>query len=218
MCHLRGSAQPTRLFSEQNSGSAEILAYSPAFVPVYIGLGSNVGDRKANLVRAMSSLTSEPSLRLLAHSSLYSTEPVGGPPGQPEFLNAVALFEYRSAPGAPAATHSEEAARYVLRLCMEIERQAGRDRRHEQRWGPRTLDLDLIAFGMLQSEDADLYVPHPRLYDRLFVLAPLLEIGVHQTAAIDLLLAQQRRRWLESQGEQRISVLEKPAWFSPEVP
>ena len=133
MGHLRGSAPPTRLSSEENSGSTETLACAPTFVPVYIGLGSNVGDRKANLVRAMSSLASEPSLQLLAHSSLYSTEPVGGPPGQPEFLNAVALFEYRSAPGAPAATHSEEGARYVLRLCMEIERQAGRNRRHEQR-------------------------------------------------------------------------------------
>ena len=71
---------------------------------------------------------------------------------------------------------------------------------------------------MLQSQDADLYVPHPRLYDRLFVLAPLLEIGVHKTTAIDLLLAQQRLRQLESQGEQRISVVEKPTWFSPEAP
>jgi dihydroneopterin aldolase/2-amino-4-hydroxy-6-hydroxymethyldihydropteridine diphosphokinase len=122
------------------------------------GLGSNLGDRQAFLAAGVRRLqTAGP---LVAVSSLYETAPIGGPVQGP-FLNAVAVVETDSTP------------RRLLRLCREAEREAGRRRR--VRWGPRTLDVDLLLIEGVEVEARDLQVPHPRLAERRFVLQPLVE-------------------------------------------
>ena len=102
-------------------------------------------------------------------SSLHDTAPVGGPPGQPSYCNAVVLVEGVKAPP------TESAALQLLDALQGLEKQFGRDRSQEQRWGPRSLDLDLLFWGELRLEHPRLLLPHPRLHLRSFVLGPLLE-------------------------------------------
>ena len=102
-------------------------------------------------------------------SSLHDTTPVGGPPNQPIYCNAVLLVEGLKVPP------SEPAALQLLDALQGLEQQFGRDRSSEQRWGPRSLDLDLLFWGELRLEHPRLLLPHPRLHLRTFVLAPLLE-------------------------------------------
>ena len=102
-------------------------------------------------------------------SSLHDTAPVGGPPDQPRYCNAVMLVEGLQVPP------SEAAALELLDALQGLEQQFGRDRSREQRWGPRSLDLDLLFWGELRLELPLLQLPHPRLHLRRFVLAPLLE-------------------------------------------
>lgn len=132
---------------------------------VYLGLGSNLGDRAATLEQALRRLA-ERGVEITRRSGLYETAPVGEV-DQPWFLNAVA--EGRTALGA----------RRVLEVCLEVERLLGRDRLAAsfRPGGPRTLDLDLLFYGQERIEDAGLIVPHPRLHLRRFVLAPLAEIA-----------------------------------------
>jgi len=130
-----------------------------------IALGSNVGAREEHLAHALRRLSQGPDARLLRASSFVETEPVGGPPGQGRYLNGACLVETTLEPRA------------LLELLQAIERECGRDRAHETRNGPRTLDLDLILLGDLVVADEDLQVPHPRWRERAFVLAPLAEIA-----------------------------------------
>jgi 2-amino-4-hydroxy-6-hydroxymethyldihydropteridine diphosphokinase len=123
-----------------------------------IGLGSNLGDRGAHIAEAVASLAAVGAL--VRVSSMYATAPVGGPK-QGEYLNAVAVVD------------TELSARELLEQCLEIERSHGRER--AERWGPRTLDLDLLLFGDEVIDEDDLRVPHPRMLERRFVLEPLLE-------------------------------------------
>ena len=102
-------------------------------------------------------------------SSLHDTAPVGGPPDQPRYCNAVVLVE------GLKALPSEAAALQLLDALQGVEQQFGRDRSREQRWGARSLDLDLLFWGELRLEHPRLQLPHPRLHLRRFVLAPLLE-------------------------------------------
>ena len=125
-----------------------------------LGLGSNVGDRRAHLETALSGLRAR--LEVLSVSRFLATEPVGGPP-QGEFLNAAALVETELSPRA------------LLELAQALEEAAGRER--DARWGPRTLDIDLLLYGDEVVRDADLVIPHPRLHERRFVLEPLAEIA-----------------------------------------
>ena len=125
-----------------------------------LGLGSNVGDRRAHLETALHGLRAR--LEVLAVSRFLATEPVGGPP-QGEFLNAAAVVETELSPRA------------LLELARALEEAAGRER--GARWGPRTLDIDLLLYGDEIVNDADLVVPHPRLHERRFVLEPLAEIA-----------------------------------------
>jgi len=129
-----------------------------------IGLGSNLGDRRAHILEAAASLAEVGTL--VRVSSLYETEPVGGPE-QGEYLNAVAVVE------------TELSAVDLLEHCRGIERAHGRERR--ERWGPRTLDLDLLLFGQTVIDEEDLRVPHPRMTERRFVLEPLLEVWPEAT-------------------------------------
>ncbi len=123
-----------------------------------IGFGSNLGDRSSHIADAVGSLSESGSL--VRVSSLYETDPIGGPEQGP-YLNAVAIIE------------TDLSVRELLMRCLEIEREHGRERR--ERWGPRTLDLDVLLYGEQVVAGPDLTVPHPRMAERRFVLEPLLE-------------------------------------------
>lgn len=124
---------------------------------VVLALGSNLGDRLASLQGGVDALCARPGLSGVQVSPVYETAPVGGP-AQPEYLNAVLV----------AATTLS--ARAVLDRCQEAENALGRVR--TERWGPRTLDVDVIVYGTEVSDDPELTLPHPRAHERAFVLAP----------------------------------------------
>lgn len=126
-----------------------------------IAVGANLGEAERMVDQALGDLADRMSGSLVARSSLYRTDPVGGP-DQPDFVNAVAIVETDLVPLE------------VLRVLQSMENEAGRVR--DVRWGPRTLDLDVIAADDLVSEDPALTVPHPRAHERAFVLVPWLEI------------------------------------------
>lgn len=128
----------------------------------YIGLGSNIGDRQGALESALSHLHSRPEIEVAAVSSVYETSPVG-PVAQADFLNAAAELSTSLSP------------RLLLDALLSTERDLGR--RRGQRWGPRSLDLDLLLMGGRRVEEPGLTIPHPRLASRRFVLVPLLEIA-----------------------------------------
>lgn len=130
---------------------------------VFIGLGSNLNHPLRQLQTALTALAELPGCRLLRHSHLYRSPPLG-PPGQPEYVNAVALLETQIAPLD------------LLARLQEIEQRQGRIRSSE-RWGPRTLDLDLLLYGTQRLTTPRLELPHPRLSSRAFVLVPLADIA-----------------------------------------
>lgn len=133
--------------------------------PVVLALGSNLGDREANIWAAVADLQAEPGIRVLAVSPLVQTpaqKPAGVDRTAPAYLNAVALVETVLDPGA------------LLAVTARIETAHGRVR--EQVWGDRTLDIDIIDYAGLQSADDRLTLPHPRAADRAFVLAPWLQL------------------------------------------
>lgn len=136
----------------------------------HLGLGSNLGDRRAILDAAVAALGSSAGVGLVAVSPYLETAPVGGPEGQGAFLNAAATIETSLEPLD------------VLRLARRIEREAGRVRR--VRWGERTLDVDLLLFDEIEISTPELTIPHPWMALRRFVLAPLARIApeaVHPT-------------------------------------
>ena len=133
-------------------------------VIAFVGLGGNLGDPEATLGDALQALDGVHDTRLLRASHLYRT-PAWGVEQQPDFINAVVMLETRL--GAPA----------LLESLFVIERQHGRVREAEQRWGPRTLDLDLLLYGDAVIDEPGLRVPHPHLHERAFALLPLLEIA-----------------------------------------
>jgi 2-amino-4-hydroxy-6-hydroxymethyldihydropteridine diphosphokinase len=135
-----------------------------------IALGGNVGDVRATFDEAIAMLCDGQAVRLVARSSDYRTPP-WGITDQPAFVNAVIAV-------ATALPPHE-----LLRRAQECERAFGRDRTHERRWGPRTLDLDLLAYDDLAIADAALTLPHPRLFERAFVLVPLAEIAPDRVIA-----------------------------------
>lgn len=129
-----------------------------------IALGANLGDRARAIESAAAAIARLPATSIGALASVIETEPVG-PPGQGPYLNSAVVIATRLAP------------RPLLDALLAIERAHGRERSPGQRWGPRTLDLDLLLFDDLQIHEPGLVVPHPRLQDRAFVLAPLSEIA-----------------------------------------
>ena len=131
-------------------------------IRAYVGLGSNLGDREATLVRALELLTAEAEVTVAAVSAFRDTEPVGYV-DQPRFLNGV------------AAVDTELPARELLDRLLGVERSLGR-RRDGPRFGPRTVDLDLLLYGDATIEEPGLSVPHPRLGERRFALEPLAEL------------------------------------------
>jgi 2-amino-4-hydroxy-6-hydroxymethyldihydropteridine diphosphokinase len=133
------------------------------FVRTYIGLGSNLNEPKAQLLRAIEALRQLPQSRLTAVSHLYRSAPMG-PTGQPDYINAVAMFDTCLSPLS------------LLDALQGIEKAQGRVRSAE-RWGPRTLDLDLLLYGAQVIDSERLTVPHPGLGERNFVLYPLSELS-----------------------------------------
>ena len=126
----------------------------------FVALGSNLGDRLANLQRAVELLGGREGIRVLKASRVYETDPVGPP--QPDYLNAVLEVETILAP------------RTMLEAAQAVERDLGRVR--GERWGPRTIDVDLLTYGDEYIDEPGLQIPHPRMHERAFVLVPLLEL------------------------------------------
>ena len=135
---------------------------TPSVTRAYVGLGSNLGDREAMLRRAVELLGSEGGIVVHAVSTFRATEPVGYV-DQPRFLNGVAVLE------------TSLSARELLDRLLAVERSLGR-RRDGPRFGPRTVDLDLLLYGDATIDEPGLSVPHPRLAERRFVLEPLSEL------------------------------------------
>lgn len=132
-----------------------------ASVRAFVALGSNLGDRLANLQRATDRLGAREGIQVRASSRVWETDPVGGPE-QPDFLNAVLELDTELEP--------HELLSAVLRVEIELERV------RDIRWGPRTIDVDILLIGALAVNDDDLVVPHPRMTERAFVLMPLLDL------------------------------------------
>ncbi len=129
-------------------------------VRAFLGLGSNLGDRLGNLQGAVDLLARRDGLAVVRSSRVYETEPVG--PAQPDYLNAV------------LEVSTSLSAAQLLECCMAVEDEMGRQR--GERWGPRVIDVDLLTYGREEIDEPGLLVPHPRMHERLFVLAPLLEL------------------------------------------
>ncbi|MBA3764302.1 MAG: 2-amino-4-hydroxy-6-hydroxymethyldihydropteridine diphosphokinase [Actinobacteria bacterium] len=127
----------------------------------YLGLGSNLGDRLDSLQRAVDLLGDEAGITLTRCSRVWETDPVGGPP-QPDFLNVVVRAQVDLLPLD------------LLAACQRVEAALGRVR--EVRWGPRTVDIDVLLIADRAIDEPELVVPHPRLHERAFVLMPLLEL------------------------------------------
>lgn len=130
---------------------------------VYLGLGANLGKRRETIDAALARLADHPAICVGAVSALIETAPVGGPAGQPNYLNGAAAIETNLDPAA------------LLAELKRIEHDLGR--RDGPRWGPRPIDLDILLYGDLALDTPDLTIPHPRLRERRFVLEPLAEIA-----------------------------------------
>jgi len=161
-----------------------------ATTTAYIALGSNQGDRKGSLDRALAELTGAGDVSLLGVSQYYETEPEGGPAGQGLFLNAVAQVQ------------TELSADQLLEKMLYVEKSLGRVR--GERNTPRPIDLDLLLFGDLISSDSKITIPHPRLHTRLFVLGPFAEIApdlVHPVLCSTIKVLRDRLTWLKEIGQ-----------------
>lgn len=133
-------------------------------ITAYVGIGANQGDARAQVLQAFEELARLPQTRLAARSALYRSAPVDAP-GQPDYVNAVAGVETDLSPAQ------------LLAALQDIEARHGRVRPFRN--APRTLDLDLLLYGDLVLASPALTLPHPRMHERAFVLAPLLELDAH---------------------------------------
>ena len=143
----------------------------------FIGLGANLGDAQASLRTAVQTMAQWPHSRVLAVSSLYASAPVGAQ--GPDYLNAVVELDTKLPPGA------------LLAALQAMENEAGRERPYRN--APRTLDLDLLLQGDLELDDAQLTLPHPRMWQRAFVLLPLRELAPERVSAAQLAAVQDQR-------------------------
>lgn len=132
-------------------------------VTAFLGLGSNLGDRFDALRQARSALQGLTGVRVTGSSALYETEPIGGPQEQPCYYNAVVQIATELAP------------ELLLERCLGVEAALGRERL--ERWGPRTIDIDLLFHDTTIRQGGDLVLPHPRLHLRSFVLTPLHDLA-----------------------------------------
>ena len=142
--------------------SAETPAIQSDYTRAVLALGSNLGERAETLAEAVSDLVDRPEVRLVDVSPVIQTKAVGGPEGQPDFLNMVMIVQTSLGPYE------------LLAHCQSVEAKHLRTR--EVRWGPRTLDVDIVTYGNLVQDDPVLTLPHPRAAERAFVLFPWLLI------------------------------------------
>lgn len=133
-------------------------------IRAYVGLGGNVGDVEDTMMEALMAIDGLPQTSIRAQSRLYRSPPWGRT-DQDDFINAVVELRTRLA------------ARVLLDYLLEVETRLGRVRRDDDKWGPRTLDLDLLIFGEENLDLPGMHVPHPRMHERAFVLVPLAEIA-----------------------------------------
>lgn len=146
------------------------MSAGTAATRAYLALGGNVGDSRATLDNAVRALSEAEGINLVARSADYRTPP-WGVTDQAPFINLCVAIDTTLTPGA------------LLTSIHAIERRFGRDRAREQRWGPRTVDIDILAYGDLAIDEPGLILPHPRLFERAFVLMPLAEIAGEVTIA-----------------------------------
>ena len=132
--------------------------------PAYVGIGSNLDGPAGQVRRALAALADVPQTRLVLQSSLFGSRPLG-PAAQPDFVNAVAQIETRLS------------AKDLLATTLHIENLLGRTR--TERWAPRVIDIDVLLYGDMRLSTPEITVPHPRMYDRAFVLVPLAELAPH---------------------------------------
>ena len=132
-------------------------------VEIFIGVGSNIGDRKENIQKALEYLGNTEEIIMRQASSLMETDPVGGPSNQPKYINGVIRAETSLSP------------RKLLGVVQNIEEKLGRI--STVRFGPRTIDLDILLYGKSMIDESGLKIPHPRMHKRQFVLKPLLEVA-----------------------------------------
>lgn len=159
---------------------------------VYVGLGANLGDRGEALLQALQRMAALPQTKLRAVSSLYSSAPVDAT--GPDYLNAVAVLATKQAPLD------------FLQALQALELQAGRERPYRN--APRTLDLDVLLWGDQRLDSPTLTVPHPRMYERAFVLLPLAELDAQRVTAAQL----------DAVRAQRIAVAQGPQWAASALP
>jgi 2-amino-4-hydroxy-6-hydroxymethyldihydropteridine diphosphokinase len=158
-----GAAMVTEGAQSQSQAQTQARPSASAPVTAYVGLGSNLDDPLARVRRALDALATLPATRLVSASLLYATAPVG-PQDQPDYVNAVARL-------ATELTPSD-----LLAALLGIEAAQGRQR-DGTRWGPRTLDLDLLLHGQARLALAGLHLPHPQIRHRAFVLVPLADVA-----------------------------------------
>lgn len=166
-----------------------------------LGLGANLGQPRVTLRAAVQAVAADRAVQVLDVSSLWRTQPVGGPQ-QPDYLNAVVLVD--TALPAPA----------LLGVASRLEDVA--DRRREQRWGPRTLDVDLLDMAGVRCADPALTVPHPRAHQRAFVLAPWAEVDPQWLLDPTGLPARTVLAWRDeslAQPGQRVEVVAERGWW-----
>jgi 2-amino-4-hydroxy-6-hydroxymethyldihydropteridine diphosphokinase len=163
-----------------------------------LALGANLGDPRATLRAAVAGLSGHADVTVERVSSLWRTAAVGGPE-QPEYLNAVVLVD------------TDLDARALLDLAHELEDAAGRVR--EVRWGPRTLDVDLLAVGDQRSDDPELTLPHPRAHERSFVLDPWAEVDPGFVLVPGTGPARAVAEWASSVTDQSVEQVEGGPWW-----
>jgi 2-amino-4-hydroxy-6-hydroxymethyldihydropteridine diphosphokinase len=166
--------------------------------PAALALGANLGDPREALRRAVAGLAAHPQVRVEAVSSLWRTAAVGGPE-QPDYLNAVVLVDTDLAP------------RDLLVLAHDLEADAGRVR--EVRWGPRTLDVDILAVDDDRWDQPDLTLPHPRAHERSFVLAPWAEVDPGFLLAPAAGPARTVADWAAALTDQAVELAEGEPWW-----
>ncbi len=138
------------------------MTAAAAQVVACLAFGSNLGDRERHIRQALAALAAGPAVTVLRVSRLYETPP-WGPVAQGPYLNACAAVSTTLSPRA------------LLDLCLAVERAGGRERL--VRWGPRTLDIDVLTYGDVKLAEPDLVIPHPRMMERAFVLVPLIDVA-----------------------------------------
>jgi 2-amino-4-hydroxy-6-hydroxymethyldihydropteridine diphosphokinase len=160
-----------------------------------LGLGGNIGDPKKAMASALDALAASPGIAVEAVSALYSTPP-WGKTDQPPFLNAAVRIETRLSPHA------------LLTAILAIERRHGRER--TERWGPRSIDIDILLFGADEVDEPGLHIPHSRLPERAFALAPLLDVMPEAIVA-----GRKASEWLALSDTSGMTRLAEPGWQRP---